>query len=135
MALGDLMASSRFSQSPLIVVSNSHSQSHSHNHFDDCASSSSSSYALDDGDFASRRRDSEASTAAAAASVGYVNGDVGAATSMAYLPQTVVLCELRHEAFEASAPAGPAVNGLVSKWRPKERSKRAFFCVSMSKAR
>ncbi|KAL1368806.1 hypothetical protein AAHE18_02G148400 [Arachis hypogaea] len=130
MALGDLMASTRFSQSPLIVVSNSHSQSHSHNHFDDCASSSSSLYALDDGDFGSRRRDSEASTAAAAAaSVGYGNGDVTAATSMAYLPQTVVLCELRHEAFEASTPAGPAVNGLVSKWRPKERMKTG--CVAL----
>ena len=122
------MASSRFSQSPHVGVSNS--DNHNHSHFDDCASSSSSSYALDDGDFGSRRRDSEASStaAAAAASGGYGNA---AATSMAYLPQTVVLCELRHDAFEASEPAGPAVNGLVSKWRPKERV-RDFYIIIVS---
>lgn len=42
-------------------------------------------------------------------------------TSMAYLPQTVVLCELRHDGFEDCMPAGPSDSGLVSKWRPRDR--------------
>ncbi|KAJ6395259.1 hypothetical protein OIU77_020509 [Salix suchowensis] len=46
---------------------------------------------------------------------------VATTTSMAYLPQNVVLCELRHEAFEASVPTGPSDSGIVSKWRPKDR--------------
>ena len=51
---------------------------------------------------------------------GIGNGN-GAVTSMAYLPQNVVLNELRHEAFEACTPSGPAESGIVSKWRPKDR--------------
>lgn len=51
------------------------------------------------------------------------------ATSMAYFPQTIVLCELRHDGFEDSVPAGPADNGLVSKWRPKDRTKTG--CVAL----
>ncbi|XP_076922188.1 regulatory-associated protein of TOR 1-like [Bidens hawaiensis] len=51
------------------------------------------------------------------------------ATSMAYLPQNVVLTELRHEAFEACTPSGPAESGLVSKWRPKDRMKTG--CVAL----
>lgn len=43
------------------------------------------------------------------------------ATSMAYLPQTIVLCDLRHHAFEVFRPAAPSDSGLVSKWRPKDR--------------
>jgi len=115
MALGDLMAS-RFSQSTVLVVP---SQNH---HDDSTASSSSSSVAVvtatnntDDADF-TNRGDSEA---AIASSSGNYTGN--GPTSMAYLPQTVVLCELRHEAFEAAVPAGPADSGLVSKWRPKDR--------------
>ncbi|BAT83949.1 regulatory-associated protein of TOR 1 [Vigna umbellata] len=123
MALGDLMAS-RFSQSTVLVVP---SQNH---HDDSTASSSSSSVAVvtasnntEDADFANRG-DSEA---AIASSSGNYTGN--GATSMAYLPQTVVLCELRHEAFEAAVPAGPADSGLVSKWRPKDRMKTG--CVAL----
>ncbi|KAL2330582.1 hypothetical protein Fmac_018163 [Flemingia macrophylla] len=119
MALGDLMAS-RFSQSTVLVVP---TQNH---HDDSTASSSSSAVAAatnDDADFPNRR-DSEA---AIASSSGNYAGN--AATSMAYLPQTVVLCELRHDAFEAAVPAGPSDSGLVSKWRPKDRMKTG--CVAL----
>ncbi|PRQ42771.1 putative transcription factor WD40-like family [Rosa chinensis] len=107
MALGDLMAS-RFSQSSVVVVSN---------HFDDCASSH------DDGDVSSQRRESET------ASSSYENATATTTTSMAYLPQTIVLCELRHDAFEARVPTGPSDSGLVSKWRPKDRMKTG--CVAL----
>ncbi|MFS7976675.1 hypothetical protein Hanom_Chr10g00895151 [Helianthus anomalus] len=65
------------------------------------------------------REDSET----VASSSGYGNAVVSGipATSMAYLPQNVVLTELRHESFEAGAPSGPVDSGLVSKWRPKDR--------------
>lgn len=101
MALGDLMAS-RYSQSSVVtaVVSN---------HFDDFVSSH------EDSDLASQRRDSET------ASSSQGNASASTTTSMAYLPQNMVLCELRHEAFEACVPTGPSDNGLVSKWRPKDR--------------
>lgn len=105
MALGDLMAS-RISQSSLAVVSN---------HLDDCSSSNHD----DDGDLISLRRDSEV------ASSSYANAAVTTATTMVYLPQTIVLCELRHDAFEACLPAGPSDTGLVSKWRPKDRVSRS----------
>lgn len=110
MALGDLMAS-RISQSSLAVVSN---------HLDDCASNHD-----EDVDLISLRRDSEA------ASSSYGNAVVSTATTMVYLPQTIVLCELRHDAFEACLPAGPSESGLVSKWRPKDRVSRftsILFC-------
>ncbi|KAJ7961126.1 regulatory-associated protein of TOR 1-like [Quillaja saponaria] len=107
MALGDLMAS-RFSQSSVVVASN---------HLDDCASSHE--YV----DLGSQRRDSET------ASSSYGNATVSTTTSMAYLPQTMVLCELRHDAFEASVPTGPSDSGLVSKWRPKDRMKTG--CVAL----
>ncbi|CAL0328335.1 unnamed protein product [Lupinus luteus] len=103
MALGDSIPSSRI-------------------HHSDSSSSTVTASVPDDD-----RRDSElaapastsyggngSSTAADSAGVG--------ATSMAYLSQTVVLCELRHDAFEASVPIGPCQSGLVSRWRPKDRS-------------
>ncbi|KAL2330579.1 hypothetical protein Fmac_018160 [Flemingia macrophylla] len=112
MASGDLMASC-FSESTALVVPTQNYHDHSH--------ASSSTYAVavasvtnDDADF-SNRRDSEA---AIASSSGNYAGN--AATSMVYLPQTVVLCELRHDAFEAAVLAGPSDTGLVSKWRPKD---------------
>ncbi|CAI0423975.1 unnamed protein product [Linum tenue] len=109
MALGDLMAS-RFSQSSsLAVVSN---------HYDDGASTQAD------------RRDSEA------ASSSYGNAGTSTTTSMAYLPQTIVLCELRHEAFEVSVPTGPSDSGIVSKWRPKDRMKTGYvalvLCLNIS---
>ncbi|KAL6998489.1 Regulatory-associated protein of TOR 1 [Sarracenia purpurea var. burkii] len=58
------------------------------------------------------------------------------ATSLAYLPQTVVLCDLRHESFEECVPSGPSDSGLVSKWRPKDRMKTGrvalVLCLNIS---
>lgn len=114
MALGDFMASSRFSQSTVLLVPN--------HHLDHDSASSSSTLTTaaaiheDAADF--HRRDSEV----AAASSSYGNASASAAaTSMAYLPQMVVLCELRHDAFESSVRTGPSDSGLVSKWKPKDR--------------
>ncbi|KAL2479311.1 Regulatory-associated protein of TOR 1 [Abeliophyllum distichum] len=50
-------------------------------------------------------------------------------TSMAYLPQNLVLCELRHDGFEECVPSGPSDSGLVSKWRPRDRMKTG--CVAL----
>uniref|UniRef100_A0A5B6ZMP6 Putative regulatory-associated protein of TOR 1 n=1 Tax=Davidia involucrata TaxID=16924 RepID=A0A5B6ZMP6_DAVIN len=108
MALGDLMAS-RLSQSSVAVS----------NHLDECSSH-------EDGDMVGLRRDRDSETASSS----YGNDTTTTtATSMAYLPQTVVLCELRHEAFEACVPSGPSDSGLVSKWRPKDRMKTG--CVAL----
>ncbi|CAN0846710.1 Regulatory-associated protein of TOR 1 [Linum grandiflorum] len=119
MALGDLMAS-RFSQTSLAVVSN---------HYDDCASTHADDDAVD---LASQRRDSEAPSS----SNSYANTGATATTSMSYLPQTVFLCELRHEAFEVSVPTGPSDSGIVSKWRPKDRMKTGYvalvLCLNIS---
>lgn len=53
--------------------------------------------------------------------------DTTAATSdIAYLPQTVVLCDFRHDGFEESVPSGPSESGPVAKWRPKERVSSSF---------
>ncbi|XP_059668112.1 regulatory-associated protein of TOR 1 isoform X2 [Cornus florida] len=108
MALGDLMAS-RFSQSSVAVS----------NHLDECSNH-------EDGDFVGHRRDRDSETASS--SYGNVTTTT-TATSMAYLPQTIVLCDLRHEAFEACVPSGPSDSGLVSKWRPKDRMKTG--CVAL----
>lgn len=48
-------------------------------------------------------------------------GDV-TTTSMAYLPQTLVLCDLRHDASEALAP----------RWRLKERVSSCSFSSSIN---
>ncbi|XP_022733761.1 regulatory-associated protein of TOR 1-like isoform X2 [Durio zibethinus] len=121
MALGDPMTS-RFSQLSLAVsqlslaVSNHINGSSSDYHEDDAAA-----------DVASQRRDFDT-----ASTSGYANGASSsstAPTTMAYLPQTTVLCELRHAAFEASTPSGPSDSGLVSKWRPKDRMKTG--CVAL----
>ena len=47
--------------------------------------------------------------------------ETGGNTSIAYLPQTVYLSDLRRDACEASTVAGPAETGLVSKWRMRDR--------------
>ncbi|XP_068634561.1 regulatory-associated protein of TOR 1-like isoform X2 [Aristolochia californica] len=99
MALGDLMAS-RFSQSSVSVS----------NHLDDCSG-------RDEPDAPSTSNNGAGTSGA------------GTTTSMAYLPQTVVLCELRHEGFELCVPSGPSESGLVSKWRPKDRMKTG--CVAL----
>ncbi|KAE9591951.1 putative transcription factor WD40-like family [Lupinus albus] len=107
MALGDLMASSRFSHSTVLFVPN-HDSSNS--------SSSTITAEVD----SHHRRDSESHP---------LLPPVVGATSMAYLPHTVVLSELRHLAFEALIPIGPSHTGLVSKWRPKDRMKTG--CVAL----
>ena len=63
------------------------------------------------------------------ASSSYVGGAAMTTTSMAYLPQTLVLCELRHDAFEGSLPSGPSDSGLVSKWRPRDRVNFLSFSI------
>ncbi|KAK4342645.1 hypothetical protein RND71_038461 [Anisodus tanguticus] len=104
MALGDLMAS-RLSQS---------------------SSAALDEFGNEDGERSSNVRDSDT------ASSNYVGGGGVAAdnamnttTSMAYLPQTIVLCELRHDGFEDCVPSGPSDTGLVSKWRPRDRKETA----------
>lgn len=92
---------SRFSQSSVSVSNHLHDYS---GHEDE-----------DSGSSAGGRRDPEG-----ASSSSTVTTMTTAPTSMAYLPQTVVLCELRHDAFEDCMPSGLSV-GMVSKWRPKER--------------
>ncbi|KAL5709830.1 Regulatory-associated protein of TOR 1 [Ranunculus cassubicifolius] len=101
MALGDLMAT-RFSQSSSSLS----------NHLDN--------YSTRDELFDYRRlADSDTASTSNATTI----------TSMAYLPQTIVLSELRHESFEASTPSGPSDTGIVSKWRPKDRMKTG--CVAL----
>ncbi|KAG7553698.1 WD40 repeat [Arabidopsis suecica] len=101
MALGDLMVS-RLSQSSVTVVTN-----HRYND-DDCASTHDDS-----------RMSIIASPTVASGS--YEN--LSAATSMAYLPQTLVLCDLRHDASEAlDIVQSP-------RWRLKERMKTG--CVAL----
>jgi len=77
---------SRFSQSSVAALSN---------HFDDCS-------ITDDVDLIGhhQRRDRDSETASSS----YGNG-TSTTTSMAYFPQTVVLCDLRHEAFEVRVPS------------------------------
>ncbi|CAA7033373.1 unnamed protein product [Microthlaspi erraticum] len=102
MALGELMVS-RVSQSSVTVVSN----------HDDCSSASSH----DDSRMsiiASPRIDEVATSS-------YANVT---ATSMAYLPQTLVLCELRHHAAASASDIVPA-----PRWRLKERMKTG--CVAL----
>ncbi|KAM7526570.1 hypothetical protein LguiA_016472 [Lonicera macranthoides] len=108
MALGDLMAS-RYSQSSAVVS----------NHSNDC-----SNYESLESIWQIRGWDSER-----AGSTSYGNATTVTVTSMAYLPQTTVLCEFRHEAFEVSGPYAPPVRDLVSKWRPKDRTKTV--CVAL----
>ncbi|CAN1142079.1 Regulatory-associated protein of TOR 1 [Linum perenne] len=105
MEMGDLMASRLTQSSTLVVVSD---------HYDDCASTHGNDGV---GDTAPQIRDSEA------ASTSYGNAGANAATSMAYLPQTIVLCEHRHEELEVPVPTGPSDCGFVSKWRPKDRAR------------
>jgi regulator-associated protein of mTOR len=119
MALGDLMASRFSSQSPVAFVSN-HYDHYPSSHEDDAIDVAR----RDDNNNSNNNRDRDSDTASTS---NYGGGNATAnttattTTSTAYLPQTVVLCELRHEAFEASVPTGPSDSGLVSKWRPKDR--------------
>lgn len=102
---------SRFSQSStaLAVVTN---------YFEELNITSNTDIVHEDGERSVRDAETASSSYGAAAM---------ATTSMAYLPQTVVLCELRHEAFEGSLPSGPSDSGLVSKWRPRDRVTSCFL--------
>ncbi|EEF31061.1 conserved hypothetical protein, partial [Ricinus communis] len=134
MALGDLMAS-RFSSTQSSVAAAASAVVS--NHYDDYSSAAATTTNGEDavvGDLMSQRRDSDTTTS----SYGNVSNSNNAVTvtSMAYLPQTMVLCELRHVAFEASVPTGPSDSGLVSKWRPKDRMKTGYvalvLCLNIS---
>ncbi|THU65455.1 hypothetical protein C4D60_Mb05t03810 [Musa balbisiana] len=111
MALGDLMPS-RLSGSSASVS----------NHLDGLSGGEDGA-----GDTASQRTEPEVA-APAGANLG-VRASGATATGMAYLPHTVVLSDFRHEGFEDCAAVGPSDNGLVSKWRPKDRMKTG--CVAL----
>ncbi|CAD5170829.1 unnamed protein product [Musa acuminata subsp. malaccensis] len=113
MALGDLMPS-RLSGSSASVS----------NHLDGLSGGEDGAGA---GDAASQRTEPEVA-APAGANLG-VRASGATATGMAYLPHTVVLSDFRHEGFEDCAAVGPSDNGLVSKWRPKDRMKTG--CVAL----
>lgn len=123
MALGDLMAASRFSQSSGLVS----------NHFVDFAPSNGNHVEADDvrSVYSISSSNSYARDLAEAASNGY-SAMMTTTTSMAYLPQTVVLCELRHDNFEECVPSGPIDSGLVSKWRPRDRVSFRFTVLDPS---
>ncbi|XP_010683562.2 regulatory-associated protein of TOR 1 [Beta vulgaris subsp. vulgaris] len=131
MALGDLMAT-RFAHSTVVVS----------NHLDEYLS-------RDDVELYRNRDNSEtASTSGGGggnvienaittlATVAGTTNTTTTATTMVYFPQTIVFCELRHEAFEDSVPTGPAESGLVSKWRPRDRMKTGMvalvLCLNIS---
>ncbi|KAI3968326.1 hypothetical protein MKW92_052315 [Papaver armeniacum] len=123
MALGDLMAS-RFSQSSSVASVSNHLDEFSSLSISNNRSGGGGGGGGEDGEYV--RRDSEAT---ASSSGGGGNAGMNGTTSMAYLPQTIVLCEFRHDAFEACVPSGPSESGLVSKWRPKDRMKTG--CVAL----
>ncbi|XP_058214719.1 regulatory-associated protein of TOR 1-like isoform X1 [Rhododendron vialii] len=111
MALGDLMPSSPFSRTSSSVVTIS-------NHLEECEY-------VDLGGALVIRDNSRDNSDAASSSY----GNASTATSMAYLPHTVVLCELRHEAFEECGFSGRSDGGAVSRWRRKDRTKTV--CVAL----
>lgn len=129
MALGDLMATTRFSYS-----STSHSTSSSSNTSTTIAAASTSvpfhpkrhfdnnvdefpdyvSGAVCE-DVGCNVRESEESSDLSAGGMAMATAT---ATNMAYLPQTVVLCDLRHDALNESSST---TEGSETSWRLKER--------------
>ncbi|PHT24879.1 hypothetical protein CQW23_35459 [Capsicum baccatum] len=110
MALGDLMES-RFSQS----------------------SAALDEFGNEDGDKSSNVRESDTASSSylGGAGTGFAaDNAMTTTTSMAYFPQTIVLCELRHDGFEDCVPSGPSDTGLVSKWRPRDR-KYLLWCAKV----
>jgi regulator-associated protein of mTOR len=101
MALGDLMASRYSHSSPLVSSALDHCSSH------------------ETEDLIVQTRDADSGPP--------VNDFENTVTSMAYLPQTIVLREFRHDAFEVSVHSNQSV--LVSKWRPMNRTKT--WCVAI----
>ncbi|KFK24674.1 hypothetical protein AALP_AA8G010200 [Arabis alpina] len=105
------------SQSSVTVVTN-------HRYDDGCTSTSAAS-SHDDGRMsiiASRRIDDDTSS-------NYGNVTTITATSMAYLPQTIVLCDLRHESSEAITSLGLSDIIQAPRWRLKDRMKTG--CVAL----
>ncbi|KAG5248313.1 regulatory-associated protein of TOR [Salix suchowensis] len=131
MALGDLMASRFSSQSSVALVSN-HYDNFSSTQGDDVLDSARRDNNSSSSSSNNNNRDRDSDTASFS-NYGGGNATTGSTvattTSMAYLPQNVVLCELRHEAFEASVPTGPSDSGIVSKWRPKDRMKTGYVAL------
>ncbi|KAL0347540.1 UNVERIFIED_CONTAM: Regulatory-associated protein of TOR 1 [Sesamum calycinum] len=120
MALGDFMAASRFSQSTAAVSNHLEEFSANGNHVEeDGVRSVYSSSSINNNSNARDLSETASSSYAAMTTT----------TSMAYLPQTVVFCELRHDGFEDCMPSGPSDSGLVSKWRPRDRMKTG--CVAL----
>ncbi|XP_075502359.1 regulatory-associated protein of TOR 1-like isoform X2 [Primulina tabacum] len=119
MALGDLMAASRFSQSSAAVSNHLEEFSSNDTHVEDGERSVNSSNSVDHNNDNVRDFSETASSS-------YVV--MTTTTSMAYLPQTLVLCEFRHDGFEC-VPSGPSDSGLVLKWRPRDRMKTG--CVAL----
>ncbi|XP_022874139.1 regulatory-associated protein of TOR 1-like [Olea europaea var. sylvestris] len=119
--LGDLMAALRFPVSSILF-----------NHLEGLASSGnhvngddmrimSSSNSLNN---SSNIRDFPES-----ASSSYAAAAITTSSSMAYLPRTLVLCELRHDGFEEMVSSGPSNSGLIAKWWPRDRMKTV--CVAL----
>ena len=129
MALGELTASRFSSQSSVALVS-SHYDDFPSSHGDDALNSarrdnnSDTNHNSSSSSSSNNNRDRD-SDIASTSNYGGGNATTGSTaattTSMAYLPQSAVLSDLRHEAFEASVPTGPSDSGPVSKWRPKDR--------------
>ena len=127
MALGELTASRFSSQSSVALVS-SHYDDFPSSHGDDALNSarrdnnSDTNHNSSSSSNNNRDRDSDiASTSNYGGGNATTGSTAATTTSMAYLPQSAVLSDLRHEAFEASVPTGPSDSGPVSKWRPKDR--------------
>ncbi|KAG6737071.1 hypothetical protein POTOM_059946 [Populus tomentosa] len=142
MALGELTASRCSSQSSVALVSNHYDDfpsSHGDDALDSARRDNNSDTNHNSSSSSSNNRDRDSDTASTS-NYGGGNATTGSTaattTSMAYLPQSAVLSELRHEAFEASVPTGPSDSGPVSKWRPKDRMKTGYvalvLCLNIS---
>ncbi|KAL1549078.1 Regulatory-associated protein of TOR 1 [Salvia divinorum] len=123
MALGDLMAASRFSQSTTAVSNHLEEFTENGTHVEEDGERS----VYSSSSIANSNNNTNACDLTETASSSYA--EMTTTTSMAYLPQTIVLCELRHDGFEDCIPAGPSDSGLVSKWRPRDRMKTG--CVAL----
>ncbi|KAG8374469.1 hypothetical protein BUALT_Bualt11G0135600 [Buddleja alternifolia] len=123
MALGDLMVASRFSQSSAAVSNHLEEFSAANGNHDAERNFTITNNTIIDNNI----NNSNARDLSETASSSYVA--MTTTTSMSYLPQTVVLCELRHDGFEECVPSGPSDSGLVSKWRPRDRMKTG--CVAL----
>ncbi|KAL0375416.1 UNVERIFIED_CONTAM: Regulatory-associated protein of TOR 1 [Sesamum radiatum] len=117
MALGDFMAASRFSQSTAAVSNHLEEFSVNGNHVEeDGVRSVYSSSSINNNSNARDLSETASSSYAAMTTT----------TSMAYLPQTVVFCELRHDGFEDCMPLG-----TVGQWM-KTGCVALVLCLNIS---